>query len=208
MYPWFKATHIYLICQICALLFKKNYTNNININFPHPENVSLFSVLVSGNFFFFSRTVPARWQLQLSTVLLGEYSYGAVSMSCLPSHPGWTHFLTGVILFYKTIWFFLLNLTWTRTVWPSVNVFWLGLQINRHELSKLRKVFKEYCHNTLRNVKFQSIVEIDKTLFGRQVKFHKGYPNRWLKIEFLKSICLTCTYFSFIYLLIMTLKSN
>lgn len=107
MYPWFKATHIYLICQICALLFKKNYTNNININFPHPENVSLFSVLVSGNFFFFSRTVPARWQLQLSTVLLGEYSYGAVSMSCLPSHPGWTHFLTGVILFYKTIWLFI-----------------------------------------------------------------------------------------------------
>lgn len=103
---------------------------------------------------------------------------------------------------------YLLNLTWTRTVWPSVNVFWLGLQINRHELSKLRKVFKEYCHNTLRNVKFQSIVEIDKTLFGRQVKFHKGYPNRWLKITFLKSICLTCTYFSFIYLLIMTLKSN
>lgn len=61
---------------------------------------------------------------------------------------------------------YLLNLTWTRTVWPSVNVFWLGLQINRHELSKLRKVFKEYWHNTLRNVKFQSIVEIDKTLFG------------------------------------------
>ena len=83
-----------------------------------------------------------------------------------------------------------------------MNVFWLGLQINRHELSKLRKVFKEYCHNTLRNVKFQSIVEIDKTLFGRQVKFHKGYPNRWLKITFLKSICLTCTYFSCIYFLL------
>lgn len=57
--------------------------------------------------FWFLATVPARWQLQLSTVLLGEYSYGAVSMSCLPSHPGLTQFLTGVILFYKTIWLFI-----------------------------------------------------------------------------------------------------
>lgn len=138
---------------------------------------------------------------------MGEYSYGAVSMSCLPSHPGLTHFWQELSCFTRQ-YGYLLNHTWTRTVWPSVNVFWLGLQINRHELSKLRKVFKEYWHNTLRNVKFQSIVEIDKTLFGRQVKFHKGYPNRWLKIKFLKSICLTCTYFSFIYLLIMTLKSN
>lgn len=157
--------------------------------------------------FFFSRTVPARWQLELSTVLLGEYSYGAVSMSCLQSHPGLTHFLTGVILFYKTIWLFIKSYLDKNSL-TKCERFLYGLQINRHELSKLRKVFKEYCHNTLRNVKFQSIVEIDKTLFGRQVKFHKGYPNRWLKIKFLKSICLTCTYFSFIYLLIMTLKSN
>lgn len=208
MYPWFKATHIYLICQICALLFKKNYTNNININFPHPENVSLFSVLVSGNFFFFFENCTG----EMTTAALYR-APGGVFLRCsvneLPTKSSRLNsFFDRSNLVLQDNMVFLLNLTWTRTVWPSVNVFWLGLQINRHELSKLRKVFKEYCHNTLRNVKFQSIVEIDKTLFGRQVKFHKGYPNRWLKIEFLKSICLTCTYFSFIYLLIMTLKSN
>lgn len=47
--------------------------------------------------------------------------------------------------------------------------------------SFMREVFKEYFNNTLRNVKLQGIVEIDESLFGRRVKYHKGNPNRGLK---------------------------
>lgn len=65
----------------------------------------------------------------------------------------------------------------------------------------MKEVFKEYFHNTLRNVKFQGIVEIDESLFGRRVKYHKGNQNRGLKVSFTFFIFISfaCTYFPLIY---------
>lgn len=65
----------------------------------------------------------------------------------------------------------------------------------------MREVFKEYFHNTLRNVKFQGIVEIDESLFGRRVKYLKGNQNRGLKVSFTFFIFISfaCTYSPLIY---------
>ncbi|XP_061187524.1 uncharacterized protein LOC133195646 [Saccostrea echinata] len=45
-----------------------------------------------------------------------------------------------------------------------------------------RELFKEYFYTNLRYRKMQGVVEIDESLFGRRVKFHRGNPNCGLKI--------------------------
>ena len=47
----------------------------------------------------------------------------------------------------------------------------------------IREMFKEHFYNDLRHRKFAGTVEIDESLFGRKVKYHKGNPNRGLKVS-------------------------
>lgn len=44
-----------------------------------------------------------------------------------------------------------------------------------------RELFKEYFYTNLRLRKLQGVIEIDESLFGRRVKFHRGNPHRGLK---------------------------
>lgn len=48
--------------------------------------------------------------------------------------------------------------------------------------SYIREVFKEHFYTNLRHRKLRGIVEIDESLFGRRVKFHRGNPNRGMKV--------------------------
>lgn len=48
--------------------------------------------------------------------------------------------------------------------------------------SFIRELFKEYFYKELRHRKLQGVIEIDESLFGRRVKFHRGNPNRGLKV--------------------------
>nr|XP_011443777.2 uncharacterized protein LOC105339761 [Crassostrea gigas] len=48
--------------------------------------------------------------------------------------------------------------------------------------SFIREIFKEYFYRNLRFKKLHGIIEIEESLFGRRVKFHRGNPNRGLKI--------------------------
>lgn len=49
--------------------------------------------------------------------------------------------------------------------------------------SFVREIFKEYFYRNLRFRKLQGVIEIDESLFGRRVKFHRGNPNRGLKVN-------------------------
>ncbi|XP_060590076.1 uncharacterized protein LOC132745237 [Ruditapes philippinarum] len=48
--------------------------------------------------------------------------------------------------------------------------------------SFIRELMKEYFHVRLSQKKMSGIVEIDESLFGRRVKFHRGDPNKGLKV--------------------------
>lgn len=127
-----------------------------------------------------------------SPVLLAASFSGAIVIGCIQSLP--EHTSTRAIWFYKTL--FIKSYLeknslaqcarFSGMAYKSTTVNWACF---------MREVFKEYFHNTLRNVKFQGIVEIDESLFGRRVKFHKGNPNRGLKASFtfFISISFTCT---------------
>lgn len=45
--------------------------------------------------------------------------------------------------------------------------------------SYIREPFQEY----LRHRKLRGIVKIDESLFGHRVKFHRGNPNRGVKVN-------------------------
>lgn len=49
--------------------------------------------------------------------------------------------------------------------------------------SFIREIFKEYFYRNLRFKKLRGVIEIDESLFGRRVKFHRGNPNRGLKVN-------------------------
>lgn len=49
--------------------------------------------------------------------------------------------------------------------------------------SFVREMFKEYFYRNLRFRKLQGVIEIDESLFGRRVKFHRGNPSRGLKVN-------------------------
>ena len=38
-------------------------------------------------------------------------------------------------------------------------------------------MFKKYVHNSVGNMKLSGEVEIDESLFGRKVKYHRGNPH-------------------------------
>ncbi|XP_045206192.2 uncharacterized protein LOC123558376 [Mercenaria mercenaria] len=48
--------------------------------------------------------------------------------------------------------------------------------------SFVRELFKEHFHRSIRHRKLTGEVEIDESLFGRRVKFHRGNPNKGLKV--------------------------
>ena len=48
--------------------------------------------------------------------------------------------------------------------------------------SYMREMFKEYFHRRTRNKVLGGVVEIDESLFGRRVKYHKGNPNKGMKV--------------------------
>lgn len=48
--------------------------------------------------------------------------------------------------------------------------------------SYMRELFKEYFHRNIRHKVIHGTVEIDESLFGRRVKYHRGNPNKGLKI--------------------------
>lgn len=49
--------------------------------------------------------------------------------------------------------------------------------------SFIREIFKDYYYRNLRFKKLHGIIEIEESLFGRRVKFHRGNPNRGLKVN-------------------------
>lgn len=49
--------------------------------------------------------------------------------------------------------------------------------------SFVREMFKEYFYRNLRFRKLHGVIEIDESLFGRRVKFHRGNPSRGLKVN-------------------------
>ncbi|XP_045191303.2 uncharacterized protein LOC123548134 [Mercenaria mercenaria] len=48
--------------------------------------------------------------------------------------------------------------------------------------SYIRELFKEYFSRRTYNKVIRGIVEIDESLFGRRVKYHRGNPNKGLKV--------------------------
>lgn len=48
--------------------------------------------------------------------------------------------------------------------------------------SYIRKLIKEHFYTNLRHRKLWGIVEISESLFGCRVKFHRGNPNRGMKV--------------------------
>ena len=46
----------------------------------------------------------------------------------------------------------------------------------------MRDLFMQWVADTLLHVKFTGVVEIDESMFGRRVKYHKGNPNVGLKV--------------------------
>ena len=48
--------------------------------------------------------------------------------------------------------------------------------------SYIREMFKEHFHRHIRQKVLGGIVEIDESLFGRRVKYHKGNPNKGMKV--------------------------
>jgi len=48
--------------------------------------------------------------------------------------------------------------------------------------SFIRELFKEYHYRHLRNKKLSGVIEIDESLFGRRVKYHRGNPRKGLRI--------------------------
>jgi hypothetical protein len=46
-----------------------------------------------------------------------------------------------------------------------------------------RQVLKEHFHWDTRHRQLEGIIEIDKSLFGRKLKYHKSNPNRGLKVS-------------------------
>ena len=48
--------------------------------------------------------------------------------------------------------------------------------------SYMRELFKEYFHRHIRHRRIGGEIEIDESLFGRRVKFHRGNPNKGLKV--------------------------
>ncbi|XP_060597825.1 uncharacterized protein LOC132751642 [Ruditapes philippinarum] len=56
--------------------------------------------------------------------------------------------------------------------------------------SFIRELFKEHFHRNIKQRKFNGEVEIDESLFGRRVKYHKGNPNKGLKVILLYYIIL------------------
>ncbi|XP_078329246.1 uncharacterized protein LOC111114334 [Crassostrea virginica] len=62
-------------------------------------------------------------------------------------------------------------------------VFW---NLIHHDCSQLglfiHEEFKEYFYTDLRHRTLRGVVEIDKSLFGRRVKFHRGNPNLGMKV--------------------------
>lgn len=55
--------------------------------------------------------------------------------------------------------------------------------VNYNWASFVREMFKEYFYRNLRFRKLQGVIEIDESLFGRRVKFHRGNPSRGLKVN-------------------------
>jgi hypothetical protein len=49
--------------------------------------------------------------------------------------------------------------------------------------SFIREIFKEYFHRNMKHRVLTGEVEIDESLFGRRVKFHRGNPNEGLKVS-------------------------
>lgn len=49
--------------------------------------------------------------------------------------------------------------------------------------SYIREPFQEYLYTNLGHRKLRGIVKIDESLFGHRVKFHRGNPNRGMKVN-------------------------
>ena len=49
--------------------------------------------------------------------------------------------------------------------------------------SFIRELFKEHFHRNTKGKKLQGEIEIDESLFGRRVKYHRGNPNAGLKVS-------------------------
>ncbi len=49
----------------------------------------------------------------------------------------------------------------------------------------VRVIFKEYMHREVivKQMKLDGIVEIDESLFGRQLKYHRGDPTVGLRVS-------------------------
>ena len=48
--------------------------------------------------------------------------------------------------------------------------------------SYIQEVFKEYFHRYTKHRRIGGEIEIEESLFGRRVKFHRGNPNKGLKV--------------------------
>ena len=48
--------------------------------------------------------------------------------------------------------------------------------------SFMRELFLEHYVRTIKNLKLHGEIEIDESLFGRRVKFHRGNPNKGMKV--------------------------
>jgi hypothetical protein len=53
-----------------------------------------------------------------------------------------------------------------------------------HSASFIRELFKEHFFRVTCHRKLNGTVDIDESLFGRWVKFHRGNPNTGLKVSF------------------------
>lgn len=47
----------------------------------------------------------------------------------------------------------------------------------------LRDVIKQYVFDEMQTLQMSGIIEVDESLFGRRVKFHRGNPNRGVKVR-------------------------
>lgn len=127
-------------------------------------------------------TVPARWLLLLSPVLLAAPFFRCtVNRRHTKSSRSHSFFDKGNLVFQDIILFIKSYLEKNSLAQCArfIGMAYRSTAVNW--ASFMREVFKEYFNNTLRNVKLQGIVEIDESLFGRRVKYHKGNPNRGLK---------------------------
>lgn len=46
----------------------------------------------------------------------------------------------------------------------------------------IRDLFRQYVNDTMSDLKFEDIVELDESLFGRKYKYHRGNPNKGTKV--------------------------